>query len=215
MKWILQPQAVFSASPVVPVMVIKKLEDALPMAKALQAGGINVFEITLRSSVALDAIKLLSKEVPDALVGAGTVLSAEQYDQAVAAGAKFVISPGATPALLKHAAASDVALIPGTATPSEMMRALELGYDHLKFFPAEINGGAPALKAISAALPQLSFCPTGGVSPKNVANYLAVDCVKTIGGSWMIPNDAVATGDWAKVTELTAEAVALVKSLRG
>jgi len=215
MKWILQPQAVFSASPVVPVMVIKKLEDALPMAKALQAGGINVFEITLRSSVALDAIKLLSKEVPDALVGAGTVLSAEQYDQAVAAGAKFVISPGATPALLKHAAASDVALIPGTATPSEMMQALELGYDHLKFFPAEINGGAPALKAISAALPQLSFCPTGGVSPKNVANYLAVDCVKTIGGSWMIPNDAVAAGDWAKVTELTAEAVALVKSLRG
>ncbi len=215
MKWILQPQAVFSASPVVPVMVIKKLEDALPMAKALQAGGINVFEITLRSSVALDAIKLLSKEVPDALVGAGTVLSAEQYDQAVAAGAKFVISPGATPALLKHAVASDVALIPGTATPSEMMQALELGYDHLKFFPAEINGGAPALKAISAALPQLSFCPTGGVSPKNVANYLAVDCVKTIGGSWMIPNDAVAAGDWAKVTELTAEAVALVKSLRG
>lgn len=215
MKWILQSQVVFSASPVVPVMVIKKLEDALPMAKALQAGGINVFEITLRSSVALDAIKLLSKEVPDALVGAGTVLSAEQYDQAVAAGAKFVISPGATPALLKHAAASDVALIPGTATPSEMMQALELGYDHLKFFPAEINGGAPALKAISAALPQLSFCPTGGVSPKNVANYLAVDCVKTIGGSWMIPNDAVAAGDWAKVTELTAEAVALVKSLRG
>ncbi|MFC0323472.1 bifunctional 4-hydroxy-2-oxoglutarate aldolase/2-dehydro-3-deoxy-phosphogluconate aldolase [Gallibacterium melopsittaci] len=215
MKWILQPQAVFSASPVVPVMVIKKLEDALPMAKALQAGGINVFEITLRSSVALEAIKLLSKECPEALVGAGTVLSAEQYDQAVAAGAKFIISPGATPALLKHAAAGDVALIPGTATPSEMMQALELGYDHLKFFPAEINGGAAALKAISAALPQLSFCPTGGVSPKNVANYLAVDCVKTIGGSWMIPNDAVAAGDWAKVEQLTAEAVALVKSLRG
>ncbi|OBW94111.1 bifunctional 4-hydroxy-2-oxoglutarate aldolase/2-dehydro-3-deoxy-phosphogluconate aldolase [Gallibacterium salpingitidis] len=215
MKWKLQPAEVFSASPVVPVMVIKKLEDALPMAKALQAGGINVFEITLRSSVALDAIKLLSKEVPDALVGAGTVLSAEQFDQAVAAGAKFVISPGATPALLKHAAASDVALIPGTATPSEMMQALELGYDHLKFFPAEINGGAAALKAISAALPQLSFCPTGGVSPKNVASYLAVKCVKTIGGSWMIPSDAVEAGDWAKVEQLTAEAVALVKSLRG
>lgn len=215
MKWKLQPAEVFSASPVVPVMVIKKLEDALPMAKALQAGGINVFEITLRSSVALDAIKLLSKEVPDALVGAGTVLSAEQFDQAVAAGAKFVISPGATPALLKHAAASDVALIPGTATPSEMMQALELGYDHLKFFPAEINGGAAALKAISAALPQLSFCPTGGVSPKNVASYLAVKCVKTIGGSWMIPSDAVEAGDWAKVEQLTAEAVVLVKSLRG
>ena len=153
--------------------------------------------------------------MPDALVGAGTVLSAEQFDQAVAAGAKFVISPGATPALLKHAAASDVALIPGTATPSEMMQALELGYDHLKFFPAEINGGAAALKAISAALPQLSFCPTGGVSPKNVASYLAVKCVKTIGGSWMIPSDAVEAGDWAKVEQLTAEAVALVKSLRG
>ncbi|MEJ9293368.1 bifunctional 4-hydroxy-2-oxoglutarate aldolase/2-dehydro-3-deoxy-phosphogluconate aldolase [Gallibacterium anatis] len=214
MNWNLDPKDVFSASPVIPVMVIKKLEDALPMAKALQAGGINVFEITLRSAVALDAIKLLSKEVPDALVGAGTVLSAEQYDQAVAAGAKFVISPGATPALLKHAAAREVPLIPGTATPSEMMQALELGYSYVKFFPAEINGGVAALKAISAALPQLSFCPTGGVSPKNVASYVAVNCVKTVGGSWMIPNDAVAAGDWAKVTQLTKEAVELVTSLR-
>lgn len=214
MNWNLDPKDVFSASPVIPVMVIKKLEDALLMAKALQAGGINVFEITLRSAVALDAIKLLSKEVPDALVGAGTVLSAEQYDQAVAAGAKFVISPGATPALLKHAAAREVPLIPGTATPSEMMQALELGYSYVKFFPAEINGGAAALKAISAALPQLSFCPTGGVSPKNVASYVAVNCVKTVGGSWMIPNDAVAAGDWAKVTQLTKEAVELVTSLR-
>ncbi|MGY6773272.1 bifunctional 4-hydroxy-2-oxoglutarate aldolase/2-dehydro-3-deoxy-phosphogluconate aldolase [Gallibacterium sp. ZY190522] len=214
MNWNLDPKDVFNASPVIPVMVIKKLEDALPMAKALQAGGINVFEITLRSAVALDAIKLLSKEVPDALVGAGTVLSAEQYDQAVAAGAKFVISPGATPALLKHAAEREVPLIPGTATPSEMMQALELGYSYVKFFPAEINGGAAALKAISAALPQLSFCPTGGVSPKNVANYVAVNCVKTVGGSWMIPNDAVAAGDWAKVTQLTKEAVELVTSLR-
>ncbi|KGQ37989.1 bifunctional 4-hydroxy-2-oxoglutarate aldolase/2-dehydro-3-deoxy-phosphogluconate aldolase [Gallibacterium genomosp. 1] len=214
MNWNLDPKDVFSASPVIPVMVIKKLEDALPMAKALQAGGINVFEITLRSAVALDAIKLLSKEVPDALVGAGTVLSAEQYDQAVAAGAKFVISPGATPALLEHAAAREVPLIPGTATPSEMMQALELGYSYVKFFPAEINGGAAALKAISAALPQLSFCPTGGVSPKNVASYVAVNCVKTVGGSWMIPNDAVEAGDWAKVTQLTKEAVELVTSLR-
>lgn len=214
MNWNLDPKDVFSASPVIPVMVIKKLEDALPMAKALQAGGINVFEITLRSAVALDAIKLLSKEVPDALVGAGTVLSAEQYDQAVAAGAKFVISPGATPVLLKHAAEREVPLIPGTATPSEMMQALEQGYSYVKFFPAEINGGAAALKAISAALPQLSFCPTGGVSPKNVANYVAVNCVKTVGGSWMIPNDAVAAGDWAKVTQLTKEAVELVTSLR-
>ncbi|TNH09258.1 bifunctional 4-hydroxy-2-oxoglutarate aldolase/2-dehydro-3-deoxy-phosphogluconate aldolase [Testudinibacter sp. TR-2022] len=214
MNWSLQPSTVFAASPVVPVMVIKHLKDALPMAQALSAGGIKVFEITLRSAVALEAIKIISEAMPEALVGAGTVISPQQYDAALAAGAKFIISPGATLSLLKHAAQGEVPLMPGTSTPSEMMTALELGYDHLKFFPAEANGGAPALKAISAPLPQLTFCPTGGISPKNVANYMALDCVATVGGSWMIPNEAIAAGNWDEVTRLTQEAVQFVGGLR-
>ncbi len=214
MNWSLQPSAVFSASPVVPVMVIKNLDDALPMAQALSAGGINVFEITLRSAVALDAIKIIADAMPDTLVGAGTVISPQQYDAAVAAGAKFIISPGATVSLLKHAVQGSVPLMPGTSTPSEMMTALELGYDHLKFFPAEANGGAPVLKAISAPLPQLKFCPTGGISPKNVADYLALGCVATVGGSWMLPDQAIVAGNWDEVTRLTKEAVDLVAGLR-
>lgn len=214
MSWILQPSTVFAASPLVPVMVIKKLEDAIPMAQALLAGGINVFEITLRSAVALEAIKLISEAMPQALVGAGTVISSQQYDDALEAGASFVISPGATISLLKHAAEGDAPLIPGTVTPSEMMAALELGYDHLKFFPAEANGGALALKAISAPLPQLRFCPTGGISQKNVAEYLALDCVATVGGSWIVPNEAVAAGNWQEVTCLTQDALAFIDSVR-
>lgn len=214
MSWILQPSTVFAASPLVPVMVIKKLEDAIPMAQALLAGGINVFEITLRSAVALEAIKLISEAMPQALVGAGTVISSQQYDDALEAGASFVISPGATISLLKHAAEGDAPLIPGTVTPSEMMAALELGYDHLKFFPAEANGGALALKAISAPLPQLRFCPTGGISQKNVAEYLALDCVATVGGSWIVPNEAVAAGNWQEVTRLTQDALAFIDSVR-
>lgn len=214
MSWILQPSTVFAASPLVPVMVIKKLEDAIPMAQALLAGGINVFEITLRSAVALEAIKLISEAMPQTLVGAGTVISSQQYDDALEAGASFVISPGATISLLKHAAEGDAPLIPGTVTPSEMMAALELGYDHLKFFPAEANGGALALKAISAPLPQLRFCPTGGISQKNVAEYLALDCVATVGGSWIVPNEAVAAGNWQEVTRLTQDALAFIDSVR-
>lgn len=209
MQWVLSPKDIFNASPVVPVMVIKDINDAVPMAKALLAGGIRVFEITLRTDVALEAIKVISEAVPEAIVGAGTVINVEQYDAVVAAGAKFAISPGATEKLLEHGAKGDIALIPGTATPSDMMKALELGYDHLKFFPAEINGGAAALKAISAPLPQLRFCPTGGVSAKNVEDYLAVDCVATVGGSWMLPNDVIAAKDWAKITELSKQAVEL------
>lgn len=209
MQWILSPQAIFAASPVVPVMVIKNIEDAVPMAQALYDGGIRVFEITMRTESALTAIRHISEAMPQALVGAGTVINCEQYDAVVAAGAKFAISPGATDKLLQHAAGGPIALIPGTATPSEMMRALESGYDHLKFFPAEINGGAAALKAISAPLPQLKFCPTGGISEKNVGEYLKLDCVATVGGSWMLPNDAVSARDWQKITELSKQAVAL------
>ena len=182
MKWKLSVKDIFNASPVVPVMVIKQIEDAEPMTQALLEGGIRVFEITLRTDVALEAIKRISKAFPEAIVGAGTVINIEQYDAIVEAGAKFAISPGATEELLMHAAKGKIALIPGTATPSDMMKALALGYDHLKFFPAEVNG----------------------------AHYLALECVAAVGGSWMLPNDAIAAKDWAKVAALTKQAVDLV-----
>ncbi|PSU52702.1 keto-deoxy-phosphogluconate aldolase, partial [Photobacterium aphoticum] len=158
MNWSLEPDAVFAASPVVPVMVVEHLDDAIPMAEALLAGGIRVFEITLRTDCALQAITAITEAMPNALVGAGTVLNTAQYDTAVAAGAKFVISPGMTPTLLTHAKHGPVPLIPGVCTPSEIMLALEHGYTHLKFFPAEANGGAAALAAIAAPLPHVRFC---------------------------------------------------------
>lgn len=209
MNWSLSPKDIFAASPIVPVMVIQHKEDAVPLAKALAAGGINVFEITLRTEAALEAIALIAEAMPDSLVGAGTVLTPQQYDAVVEAGAKFVISPGAPQRLLAHAAACSVPLIPGVSTPTEIMSAMDLGYDHLKFFPAEANGGAKALKAISAPLPQVSFCPTGGVNVENLAQYQALSCVKTVGGTWMIPAEAIAAKEWEKITELTREAVAL------
>ncbi|WP_086981205.1 bifunctional 4-hydroxy-2-oxoglutarate aldolase/2-dehydro-3-deoxy-phosphogluconate aldolase [Vibrio aphrogenes] len=209
MSWIIQPEAVFKSSPVVPVMVINELDDAVPMAKALASGGINIFEITLRTPAALAAITAIRAALPDALVGAGTVINTQQYDDAVAAGAQFIISPGYSEVLLKHAKESSVALIPGVATPSEIVTALEHGYDHLKFFPAEANGGAPALKSISGPLPQVKFCPTGGISPKNIADYRAIKSVATVGGSWMLPNDVLESKDWAKVEQLAKEAVNL------
>lgn len=210
-NWNLSPATVFAASPLVPVMVINELEQALPMAEALLAGGIAVFEITLRTPVALAAIERIAKAMPEAMVGAGTIINAAQYDAAVAAGSRFVISPGMTPALLAHAAKGCAPLIPGVATPSEVMQALEAGYDHLKFFPAEANGGAKALAAISAPLAQVRFCPTGGVGPNNVANYLALKCVATVGGSWMLPAEAIKAGNWQEITRLTREAVALTQ----
>jgi len=213
MNWTISPADVFACSPVVPVMVIRNIDDALPMAKALAAGGISVFEVTLRTEVALEAIGVIAAAMPEAMIGAGTVINSQQYDAAVAAGAKFAISPGYSQVLLEHAKTGTAPLIPGISTPSEIITALELGYNHLKFFPAEANGGAAALKAISGPLPQVRFCPTGGISPSNVADYMALNCVATVGGSWMIPNDAIERGDWAKVTELSKQALSLIESL--
>ncbi|MGL4857601.1 MAG: bifunctional 4-hydroxy-2-oxoglutarate aldolase/2-dehydro-3-deoxy-phosphogluconate aldolase [Plesiomonas sp.] len=212
MNWTVSPADVFATSPVVPVMVINHVADAVPMAKALADGGITVFEVTLRTDAALDAIRAIADAMPEAMIGAGTVINPEQYDAAVAAGAKFIISPGCTRELLDHAKQHSTPLIPGVATPSEVMQALAQGYTHLKFFPAEANGGVTALKAIAAPLPQVRFCPTGGVSPKNVHDYLSAKCVATIGGSWMLPADAIAAHDWATITRLSAEAVALVSA---
>ncbi|HIF9163687.1 TPA: bifunctional 4-hydroxy-2-oxoglutarate aldolase/2-dehydro-3-deoxy-phosphogluconate aldolase [Photobacterium damselae] len=211
-NWTIAPQDVFAISPIIPVMVIERLEDAIPMAKALMEGGISIFEITLRTPVALEAMTLIANELPQALVGAGTVLTCAQYDAAVQAGANFAISPGMSPTLLLHAQQGTVPLIPGVATPSEIMQALELGYDHLKFFPAEAYGGAQTLKAISAPLPQVTFCPTGGINTANVIEYKMVKSVATIGGSWMLPKDLIAQGQWEEITKLTKEAVTLLSN---
>jgi 2-dehydro-3-deoxyphosphogluconate aldolase/(4S)-4-hydroxy-2-oxoglutarate aldolase len=203
-------ESVFSASAVIPVLVIEHIEDALPLGRALYDGGLKIFEVTMRTPCALATIRLLKDAFPDALVGAGTALNCDQYDAAVEAGAAFVISPGSTPALLKHAANKPVPLIPGTATATEIMTALESGYTHLKFYPAEINGGAKALKAISAAIAQVRFCPTGGITAENLSGYLALDCVNCVGGTWMLPNDLIKAKDWAAITELTKTALSKI-----
>ncbi len=210
MNWDTTPADVFATSPIVPVMVINDPEDAVPLAQALLDGGISIFEVTLRTEAALDSIRAIATAFPHSMIGAGTVLNPQQYDQAVAAGAKFIISPGASTLLLQHAAQKNVPLIPGVSTPTEIMNAMDLGYTHLKFFPAEANGGAKALKAISAPLPQISFCPTGGITPENMGEYQALSCVKTVGGTWMIPNDAIEKKDWSRITALTRQALAAI-----
>lgn len=214
MSWSLSPATIFAASPIVPVMVIENLADAIPMTQALAAGGITVYEITLRTPVALDAIKLIRESLPEALVGAGTVLNPAQYDAAAKAGAQFVISPGATPNLLKYGDQHQIPLIPGIATASEIMAACELDYCHMKFFPAQANGGATMLKSLSAPLSHIRFCPTGGITAENVGDYLALDCVATVGGTWMLPAQAIKAQDWKTITQKSLEATTLVRHLR-
>ncbi len=191
-----------------PVMVIQNLDDAVPLAKALVAGGVRVLEITLRTPVALEAIRLISQEVKDAVVGVGTITTPEQLKAAEEAGAVFAISPGLTPTLLAAAKQSSIALIPGVATISELLLGMEYGLDHFKFFPAEAAGGIPMLKAIAGPIPQVTFCPTGGISPENYQAYLSLSNVACVGGSWLAPADVVKAKDWAKVTELAKHAVA-------
>jgi 2-dehydro-3-deoxyphosphogluconate aldolase/(4S)-4-hydroxy-2-oxoglutarate aldolase len=209
--WKIQPKDVLTASPVMPVMVIQNLDDAVPLAKALVAGGIRVLEITLRTPVAMEAIKLISQEVPEAIVGAGTIINPEQLQAAEEAGAVFAISPGLTPTLLAAAVKGNIALIPGIATLSELMQGMEYGLDHFKFFPAEAAGGIPMLKAIAGPIPQVTFCPTGGISPENYHAYLQLSNVACVGGSWLAPLDVVKAKNWAKVTELAKLAIDNVK----
>jgi 2-dehydro-3-deoxyphosphogluconate aldolase/(4S)-4-hydroxy-2-oxoglutarate aldolase len=206
--WKIQPTQVLNASPVMPVMVIQDLENAVPLAKALVAGGIRVLEITLRTAVALDAIRQICQEVPDAIVGAGTILTPEQLKEAEDAGAVFAISPGLTAKLLTAAQNSSIALIPGISSLSELMLGMEYGLDHFKFFPAENAGGIPMLKAIAGPIPQVTFCPTGGISLANYNDYLKLSNVACVGGSWLAPANVVANKDWAKVTQLAQEAIA-------
>lgn len=207
-NWQLQPGTLFDQGPVVPVIVIKDLADAVPMAKALLAGGIKVLEVTLRTPVALDAIRLLAQEVPDAIVGAGTVTTAAQLQQVLDAGAKFAISPGLTRELLQAGKESAIPLIPGIASISELMEGTGLGYTHFKFFPAEAAGGVKTLKSIHGPFADIRFCPTGGINEKNFLEYLALPNVKCVGGSWIVPDDAVAAKDWDRITQLCQTAVA-------
>lgn len=206
-KWIVHPRDVLKASPVMPVMVIQDAEDAVPMARALCAGGVKVLEITLRTSAALESIRQIKKHVPEAIVGAGTVINVQQLREVADAGAVFAISPGLTPTLLLAANSGNIALIPGIATLSELIMGMEYGYDYFKFFPAEAAGGIPMLKAIAGPIPQAMFCPTGGISPQNYQAYLKLSNVACVGGSWLVPADAVKNKDWATITQLAKEAV--------
>ena len=197
-------------APVIPVLVVDDASHAVPLARALVAGGLPVLEVTLRTAAALDVIREMAT-VTGGIVGAGTLLTPKDVEDAKAAGALFGVSPGATNLILDACEANDLPLLPGVATASEAMRLLERGYTVQKFFPAEANGGAPALKAIGSPIPQVSFCPTGGVSLKNANDYLSLSNTLCVGGSWVAPKDKVLSGDWDGITALAAVASQLAR----
>lgn len=198
---------------VVPVVVAETAEQGAGISRALADGGLPVAEITFRTPAAADAIRA-SVDQGDAIVGAGTVISPAQVDAAVAAGAQFIVSPGTSRAVIERAREHGVAVLTGAVTATEIQAALELGVDLVKFFPAEASGGATALRALTAPFGQVSFLPTGGIGPANIADYLNIPAVRAVGGSWMLPADAVRAGDWAHVSRLAADAVTLVAAVR-
>ncbi|MEV3908425.1 bifunctional 4-hydroxy-2-oxoglutarate aldolase/2-dehydro-3-deoxy-phosphogluconate aldolase [Streptomyces canus] len=200
-------------APVVPVVVIEDASEAVPLARALVAGGLPAIEVTLRTPVALDAIRAIAGEVPEALVGAGTVITPDQVTETVAAGARFLVSPGWTDVLLAAMQASGVPFLPGVSTTSEVVALLERGVTEMKFFPAEAAGGTAYLKSLAGPLPQARFCPTGGIGPENAPEYLSLPNVGCVGGTWMLPADAIAARDWGRVEALAREAAGL-KTLR-
>ena len=201
--------AILADGPVVPVIVLDEVAHAVPLARALVAGGVRVLEVTLRTGAGLESIRRIREEVPEAIVGAGTVLTGAQLEEVAAVGAAFAVSPGATPSLLDAAARSPVPLLPGTATASEVMAVLERGYTHMKLFPAEPAGGVELLAALASPLPAARFCPTGGIDPGKAGRYLALANVVCVGGSWLVPRDAMRQGDWGRITELARGAAAL------
>ncbi|RKV42253.1 keto-deoxy-phosphogluconate aldolase [Helicobacter pylori] len=200
---------VLQISPIVPVVVIEDLKDAVPLAQSLIEGGIPIIEVTLRSSCALEAIELIAKNVPKMRVGAGTILNLTQLEQAQNRGAEFLISPGLTIKLLEHAKKKDMPLIPGVSSSSEVMQALELGYNALKFFPAEYCGGVKLLNAFNGPFKGVKFCPTGGVSVDNMRSYLNLENVVCVGGSWLTPKNLIQNKEWDKITEICKRALAL------
>ena len=202
---------ILADGPVIPVIVIEDVAQAVPLAKALVAGGVRVLEVTLRTDAGLESIRRMIAEVPDAIVGAGTVLTAAQLDEVARLGAAFAVSPGATPQLLDAAAGSPVPLLPGTATASEVMAVLERGYGHMKLFPAEAAGGVELLSSLASPLPAARFCPTGGIDPEKAKRYLALPNVVCVGGSWLVPRESLRQGDWARITELARGTAALLR----
>ena len=204
--------SVLDLAPVVPVVVVDDPSDAVPLARALVAGGLRAIEVTLRTPGALDAIRAIADAVPEAVVGAGTVLTPEQVTRSVEAGARFLVSPGWTDSLLDAMRASGVPYLPGVSTASEVLALLERGVRELKFFPAEAAGGTAYLRSLYGPLPQVRFCPTGGIGPGSAPDYLALPNVACVGGSWMLPADAVAARDWGRVETLAREAAGLGRS---
>ncbi|GAA9995897.1 bifunctional 4-hydroxy-2-oxoglutarate aldolase/2-dehydro-3-deoxy-phosphogluconate aldolase [Helicobacter pylori] len=200
---------VLQISPIVPVVVIENIKDAVPLAQSLIEGGIHIIEVTLRSSCALEAIELIAKNVPKMRVGAGTILNPTQLEQAQNRGAEFLISPGFTIKLLEHAKKKDMPLIPGVSSSSEVMQALELGYNALKFFPAEYCGGVKLLNAFNGPFKGVKFCPTGGISTDNMHSYLNLENVLCVGGSWLTPKNLIQNKEWDKITEICKRSLAL------
>jgi 2-dehydro-3-deoxyphosphogluconate aldolase/(4S)-4-hydroxy-2-oxoglutarate aldolase len=201
--------SLMALAPVIPVLTVQNVEDGLAQAKALVAGGLYAIEVTLRTPSALAAIAAIAKQVPGAVVGAGTIMSPDQIDEAVAAGARFLVSPGATPKLAEAAARSPVPFLPGCSTVSEAMALRELGFRALKLFPAEAVGGARFLASLAAPLPDMRFCPTGGIDLAKAPDYLKLPNVACVGGSWMLPKRALARGDYSSVETLSREAAGL------
>ncbi|MCE3030703.1 bifunctional 4-hydroxy-2-oxoglutarate aldolase/2-dehydro-3-deoxy-phosphogluconate aldolase [Streptomyces sp. CMSTAAHL-2] len=204
-----QVDSVLDLAAVVPVVVIAEVSDAVPVARALVGGGLRGVEVTLRTPAALEAIRAIAEEVPEAVVGAGTVITPGQVAAAVAAGARFLVSPGWTEGLLAAMRGCGVPFLPGVSTASEVVALLERGVREMKFFPAQAAGGTAYLRSLAGPLPQARFCPTGGIGPGNAAEYLALPNVGCVGGSWMVPADAVAAGDWARIESLARAAAGL------
>lgn len=200
---------------IIPVVVLEDAKDAAPLAKALCEGGLPCAEVTFRTAAAEEAIRIMVKEFPQMLVGAGTVLTTEQVDRAVAAGAKFIVSPGLNPRIVKYCVEKGILIVPGCSNPSDVEQALENGLDVVKFFPAEQAGGLAMIKAMAAPYVGVKFMPTGGINAKNVRDYLAYDRILACGGSWMVKGELVKAGDFAKITELAKEAAAIVQECRG
>ena len=200
---------------VVPVVVLEDEKDALPLAEALIKGGLPVAEVTFRTAAAEGSIKAMCEAYPEILVGAGTVLSVEQVDRALKAGARFIVTPGFDEEVVDYCIANNIPVYPGTVTPSEVTKAVKRGLNICKFFPAEQYGGVSTIKALSAPFTTVKFMPTGGVSAKNLKDYLSCSKIVACGGSWMVKGDLIKAHEFDKIRELTAEAVALVKEIRG
>ncbi|MGI6017987.1 MAG: bifunctional 4-hydroxy-2-oxoglutarate aldolase/2-dehydro-3-deoxy-phosphogluconate aldolase [Marvinbryantia sp.] len=205
----------FTGFGVVPVVVLNEVKDALPLAKALVEGGLPCAEVTFRTEAAEESIRQMAKEYPEMLVGAGTVLTIEQVDRAVNAGAKFIVSPGFDPEVVDYCLSKNIPVFPGCITPSEVAQAVKRGLKVVKFFPAEQFGGVATIKALAAPYTMVKFMPTGGISAKNLRDYLECDKILCCGGSWMVKGDLIKAGEFDTIRDLTKEAVALAKSIRG